>query len=219
MFYLSKVHLGSASKVPSSRKWRPVPEGLAKVEMKRPRDWKAPWRTWKEVKTSTLSLIMAMFVCGKLIIAKTNAVTPPSNIVNAMTSFNASFILITAATAFMNLAYFKKPYPAWLVTDEVDEEGRQFCPPHLWGCAVGDYHETLRAGFPDAPQAVGAQVKELGHLWKHSHLFIDQPLDQFLNTSQWLWLMRKMKENEGTTSVPICSTIVTMNLRERIKLN
>lgn len=45
MPYFSKVHLGSSSKVPSSRKWRPVLEGLAKVEMKRPRDWKAPWRT------------------------------------------------------------------------------------------------------------------------------------------------------------------------------
>lgn len=33
---------------PSSRIQRPALEGLAKVEMKGPRDWKAAWRTWNQ---------------------------------------------------------------------------------------------------------------------------------------------------------------------------
>lgn len=42
-------------------------------------------------------------------------------------------------------------YPAGLVTDETDEQGGQFCAPHLWRGGIGDHHEALSAGFPDAP--------------------------------------------------------------------
>lgn len=45
--YLSDIVLGTSSKAPSSLKWRPALEGLAKVEINRPRDWKAAWRTCK----------------------------------------------------------------------------------------------------------------------------------------------------------------------------
>lgn len=55
-------------------------------------------------------------------------------------------------------------YPAGLVTDEADEQWGQFRAPHLWRGGVGDHHEALSTGFPDAPKAVWAQVKELGHL-------------------------------------------------------
>lgn len=55
-------------------------------------------------------------------------------------------------------------YPAGLVTDEADEKGGQFCTSHLWGGGIGDHHEALSTGFPDAPQAVRAQIEELGHL-------------------------------------------------------
>lgn len=34
--------------MPSSRTQRLALEGLAKVEMKGPRDWKAAWRTWNQ---------------------------------------------------------------------------------------------------------------------------------------------------------------------------
>lgn len=60
--------------------------------------------------------------------------------------------------------FFFPPYPAWLVTDEADEQGGKFCTSHLRGGGIGDHHEALGAGFPDAPQAVRAQVEELGHL-------------------------------------------------------
>ena len=55
-------------------------------------------------------------------------------------------------------------YPARLVTDEADEEGGQFSASHSWGGGVGDDHEALCTRLPDAPQAIRAQVKELGHL-------------------------------------------------------
>lgn len=55
-------------------------------------------------------------------------------------------------------------YPARLVTDEADEQGGQFCTSHLWRGGIGDHHEALSTGFPDAPQTVWAQVEELGHL-------------------------------------------------------
>lgn len=53
--HLSNVHLGTSRRAPSSRKWRPVLEGLAKVEMKRPRDWKAACRTWNDATLSACS--------------------------------------------------------------------------------------------------------------------------------------------------------------------
>lgn len=55
-------------------------------------------------------------------------------------------------------------YPTRLVADEADKQRGQFSPSHLWGGGIGDHHEALSTGFPDAPQAVRAQIKELGHL-------------------------------------------------------
>lgn len=57
-------------------------------------------------------------------------------------------------------------YPARLVTDEADEQGWQLWASDLWGGGIGDHHEALGAGFPDAPQAVRAQIEELGHLYR-----------------------------------------------------
>lgn len=48
--YLSEEIFGISRRVPSSQKCNPVIEGLANVEMKRPRDWNAAWRTWKKKK-------------------------------------------------------------------------------------------------------------------------------------------------------------------------
>lgn len=45
-------------------------------------------------------------------------------------------------------------YPARLVTDEADEQGGQFCTSDLWRGGIGDHHEALGTGFPDAPQTV-----------------------------------------------------------------
>lgn len=55
-------------------------------------------------------------------------------------------------------------YPTRLVTDEADKQRGQFCTSHLGGGGIGDHHEALGTGFPDAPQAVRAEIKELGHL-------------------------------------------------------
>lgn len=55
-------------------------------------------------------------------------------------------------------------YPARLVTDEANEQGGQLCTSHLWRGRIGDHHEALCTGFPNAPQTVRAQIKELGHL-------------------------------------------------------
>lgn len=55
-------------------------------------------------------------------------------------------------------------YPTRLVTDEADKQRGQFYTSHLGGGGIGDHHEALGTGFPDAPQAVRAKVKELGHL-------------------------------------------------------
>lgn len=55
-------------------------------------------------------------------------------------------------------------YPTRLVADEADKQRGQFSTSHLWGGGIGDHHEALSTGFPDAPQAVRAQIKELGHL-------------------------------------------------------
>lgn len=56
------------------------------------------------------------------------------------------------------------PHPTRLVADEVDKQWGQFSTSHLWGGGIGDHHEALGTGFPDAPQAVRAQIKEVGHL-------------------------------------------------------
>lgn len=61
-------------------------------------------------------------------------------------------------------------YPARLVTDEADEQGGQFCTSHLWRGTIGDHHEALGTGFPDAPQTVRAQIEELGHLNKNKRV-------------------------------------------------
>lgn len=45
--YFSEQVFGISQRVPSSQKCNPVIEGLANVEMKRPRDWNAAWRTCK----------------------------------------------------------------------------------------------------------------------------------------------------------------------------
>lgn len=55
-------------------------------------------------------------------------------------------------------------YPTRLVADEADKQWGKFSTSHLWGGGIGDHHEALSTGFPDAPQAVRAQIKELGHL-------------------------------------------------------
>lgn len=64
-------------------------------------------------------------------------------------------------------------YPSWLVTDEADKQRWQICTSHLWTGGIGDHHEALSTGFPDAPQAVWAQIKKLGRLlWKQTHKLV-----------------------------------------------
>lgn len=57
-------------------------------------------------------------------------------------------------------------YPSTRITDETDEEGRQFGPPNLRRNSTGDSHKTFSTSFPHTPNVIRAQLKKLWNLPK-----------------------------------------------------